>query len=440
MRRIAVILIVIVMLMIAALVTAFILSKPEQPETIPPDLQVIRYNIPAESNAYTYFLRATNLTSWYPSESEGWKKVYDIMEDRTNWDEQIVAALLRSNELALTEIDRGLACERCQFPQVPSSDAWPFVPFVAWRNLSYVMCLQVRWLHESGRVDEALDRAFAFLRFGQMIENGPGYLIHCSVGSAFKGMVLREIERIVTSCSLPSGHLLAHAFALSSYENHAESFRNALRGEHSTACCLIDDMASGAYKRRHGVDPWGGRNMAILVRIAYFFQPEHTKQLLAEDSRVWIRNADRSFAEISHNFPSNNDRSPAQDLLKPNVVGRLLFLNSTLSYLNLARARCRSDTVLRGCQALLALKAYKQDRGSLPETLDELVPDYLKQLPLDPFDGRPMRYSAEKKIVYSIGENLKDDGGTEADRNTGRTPQNRYAHFNGLDMVFMADF
>jgi len=51
--------------------------------------------------------------------------------------------------------------------------------------------------------------------------------------------------------------------------------------------------------------------------------------------------------------------------------------------------------------------------GELPGTLDALVPDYIDKIPSDDFDGEPMRYSAEKKIIYSVGEDLNDDGGGE---------------------------
>jgi hypothetical protein len=32
-------------------------------------------------------------------------------------------------------------------------------------------------------------------------------------------------------------------------------------------------------------------------------------------------------------------------------------------------------------------------------------------VPPDDFDGKPLRYSREKKCVYSVGEDLRDSGG-----------------------------
>ncbi len=64
-----------------------------------------------------------------------------------------------------------------------------------------------------------------------------------------------------------------------------------------------------------------------------------------------------------------------------------------------------------------ALTAFKRDQGDYPKTLAELVPDYLKQIPADPFTGKDFIYhpAATTGRLYSVGPNLKDDGGREDD-------------------------
>jgi hypothetical protein len=74
-------------------------------------------------------------------------------------------------------------------------------------------------------------------------------------------------------------------------------------------------------------------------------------------------------------------------------------------------AKCTENVELAATRALLALKAYKMEKGRLPERLDPLAPEYLDALPLDDFDGMPLRYSPAKRLVYSVGKDLKDDGG-----------------------------
>lgn len=65
-------------------------------------------------------------------------------------------------------------------------------------------------------------------------------------------------------------------------------------------------------------------------------------------------------------------------------------------------------------QAAVAIERYRLAHdGQLPETLDMLVPQYLDETPLDPFDGEPLRYRRYQDgyIVYSVGPNRVDDGG-----------------------------
>ena len=60
----------------------------------------------------------------------------------------------------------------------------------------------------------------------------------------------------------------------------------------------------------------------------------------------------------------------------------------------------------------MACNRFERNQGRWPETLAELVPEYLADVPRDPFDGAPFRYSAEKGLVWAVGQNLTDDGGS----------------------------
>lgn len=49
--------------------------------------------------------------------------------------------------------------------------------------------------------------------------------------------------------------------------------------------------------------------------------------------------------------------------------------------------------------------------GIAVTSLDALVPGYLERIPADPCDGNPFRCIPEKRLIYSIGPDLKDDKG-----------------------------
>jgi len=63
----------------------------------------------------------------------------------------------------------------------------------------------------------------------------------------------------------------------------------------------------------------------------------------------------------------------------------------------------------------IAIEQFRRRHGRPPQSLDELVPEFLPAVPIDPFDGQPLRYATDPGgfRIYSIGGNAKDDGGVE---------------------------
>jgi len=65
-----------------------------------------------------------------------------------------------------------------------------------------------------------------------------------------------------------------------------------------------------------------------------------------------------------------------------------------------------------------ALRAYQLEHHQYPQTLEELVPNYLHKIPDDPFAAnQPLRYIDNKEtyVLYSIGPDGIDNGGKQID-------------------------
>ena len=58
--------------------------------------------------------------------------------------------------------------------------------------------------------------------------------------------------------------------------------------------------------------------------------------------------------------------------------------------------------------------------GTWPGKLDDLVPEYLIVAPIDPFDGKSLRFKSggDKIVIYSVGPDAVDDGAAAYDRKT----------------------
>ncbi|MCC5850990.1 MAG: hypothetical protein JJU29_23120 [Verrucomicrobia bacterium] len=92
------------------------------------------------------------------------------------------------------------------------------------------------------------------------------------------------------------------------------------------------------------------------------------------------------------------------------------LLNTYQIFVNIERFLKEYTVNRQSGMLFLALLKYERAIGALPASLAELVPDYLAELPMDPYDGNLMRYQPEQRRFYSVGQNGVDDGGLEVSR------------------------
>lgn len=84
----------------------------------------------------------------------------------------------------------------------------------------------------------------------------------------------------------------------------------------------------------------------------------------------------------------------------------------------------------------IALERYHLKHGRPPTELTALVPEFLRAVPLDNADGKPLRYRLQPNgtfLLYSLGENFQDDGGDPTPLNPDRIYNDIW---NGKDAVW----
>jgi hypothetical protein len=86
-----------------------------------------------------------------------------------------------------------------------------------------------------------------------------------------------------------------------------------------------------------------------------------------------------------------------------------------------ARRAAEADALRQLARLALAVAAYRAKEGKYPGRLDDVLPGSIAEIPSDPFDGQPLRSRRDGKglVVYSVGPDLKDDGGAAWDANRG---------------------
>jgi hypothetical protein len=79
------------------------------------------------------------------------------------------------------------------------------------------------------------------------------------------------------------------------------------------------------------------------------------------------------------------------------------------------RKLAAGQTQINEARIAWALERYRRANGRFPETLDALSPKFLAKIPPDLITGEPLKYRRTEDgqfILYSVGWNQQDDGGT----------------------------
>lgn len=93
-----------------------------------------------------------------------------------------------------------------------------------------------------------------------------------------------------------------------------------------------------------------------------------------------------------------------------------------------SRAEDRTYVGIELSKLSFALSAYRTEQGGYPNKLSELAAKYIDKIPRDRYSGEPLIYRRKSGgyLLYSVGPNLKDDGGF-GPFNSGRDSQDDLA-------------
>ena len=168
------------------------------------------------------------------------------------------------------------------------------------------------------------------------------------------------------------------------------------RGAGLTAAKIRDWLDTLRLRSRLRVGGWVDRNVVLMARS---FQ----EMLDAVDSsreRVQAQLVTRASNQIMRNLSGSPDSTLAS-MLVPNLTRAVLVA-------------ARAQTLLNQLQTACGLERYRRARGEYPESLEQLVPEFLGVLPRDLFVEGSLRYrrTAEGSYrLWSVGWNEQDDGG-----------------------------
>jgi len=273
-----------------------------------------------------------------------------------------------------------------------------------------IIRVQTALCAREGDVAEALDWCEVALRMSEHAASEPT-LIAQLVCYAMHAIAFAELKQFLAEAPVPPATASRFEQYLRNIDMY-ESFTNATVGNRAMGCDTFgmahrqprDFLGAG-----YDVDPWTalyrtplGRPLMRMDQMIYLEQMGKAIQI----SKLPARTAEPRLAALEadlHRMP------PWQGILTRVVC----FLHSG-GWEKRDEAVANIDL----CRVVLALKAYKYERGLYADSLQQLQQTLDWQLPQDPFSGQDFVYQTQFKgfKLYSIGPDMDDDGGMSLER------------------------
>lgn len=265
------------------------------------------------------------------------------------------------------------------------------------RNLARAKRVEIRENRLRGNYNGALKSGLDSIQLGHDIRRGAP-LIYSLVGARWNDETRAEIEGLTEKVGATQA------------KNSARRMENLLQSRWNLDDALVEDKYCfqlswpQTFKQQ---DSW--RYLLIATQSPSDFTAFIRSYFLSKQNVV-----DETGAEFDRQIA--NARLPYADkgVATPSPQG--LVFDDFASFA--AQWRYENAGDLAGDRLLmlqLALRAYRLENGQYPSALNALAPHYLKTIPADPFGaGEPMHYkrSGQKYILWSIGPDEKDNGGT----------------------------
>lgn len=347
----------------------------------------------------------------------------------------VAARALARNKAALLLLVRADQTRVCNWRSLSGAPVRGGIP-LQWsgtRKLARLACAAAYSAHQQGSDAATIEALHQALRVGECTGQAGG-LMGALVRGATDGLAARVVEYVAPelrvapgrsgnadSGGAPRGRVRNLIARLMDDQAASEAWRYAMQTERADALQKARLLCDGTTP----VSSWSGNPpvplLDSLARIVLYPRWRiQTATMLDEFASVsnWPEAQQRLGLTLNWGFQWPLD--PVKTALHPfdtSIYGRAFA------------GHLGSVAKKRMAATVLAIRLYELDHDRRPETLEELVPDYLTHLPIDPFaaGGRPLGYlpHADVPVVYSVGRDGVDDRGQDVLDSAGNRDSDR---------------
>lgn len=292
--------------------------------------------------------------------------------------------------------------------------------------------------YEHGSMNEAMKAIYNTLELGRILEvnDGGTSLVEYSFAAPVTYLALYELHRMLANGYLPNGDIAAVNHYLAKFKTNTQALQNAFKNEYliQKSILINTSMLTGIRKDESFLEviKWIGtpdsffnvgldndfiRSLFFRENIILKYHYDRYSSEIQRAGRAWIDIAPQTDPEQNGCMKICPPIIPINSKMLSHIlkgdVYNYVFSFWESSFDNVFIRRLDIDFLLDAVRLQTAIMAYKKENGGvLPPSLDSLVPKYIEAVPADAFDKNPIRYNRERGVVYSVGEDLVDNGGT----------------------------
>lgn len=339
-----------------------------------------------EPNGFVLAIDAASRLSPTPSGSP--------IADRKFTDAKVLRDKLAPDEPQLDDLRKSL---RMEWGIPPVQDLSQKFPYLAeFRQAGRELAAESRLALAEGRPGDAAERALDAVELGARV-GSRAPLIHYLTGVSLSAIGTDQADRVAPKLSAAEAQRVGARMdrIIAGFPTAADAFRE----ERGVALATLLRMFRGE------LDP---RAVSSETRTTPPPTPRATPPWFLYPKPWSYRSMDRGFrSHIAEAEKPYSERQPVPLPREPLARLLLPILDQALM------AAERNRTSLRILRLEVALQEYRGRQGVYPASLAALTPQILHTVPDDPYSGQSFIYrpGAGSYRLYSVGPNLKDDGG-----------------------------
>lgn len=382
---------------VLAAVGLFIVTRDEAPPDIV-DLTPRPLTVPPEENAFLILQKLAAEFSALPKD-EAYIATLTRLDSENGWSITDATQVVHHADSIWPRFDAAAGLAQND-DALPTTSGKRYAYISGLNQLWDLALIRIKLTAQTAGPDQALTLALNTQRKARFISDAGGTMVETLVGLGMYAMAHQTLQEILTQGTPSSAVLLPCIGELEKNRMSASAFADSFKTAYSHMPAEIEDM-----RRKHGSDS-DSFDLDLPRGAQWLYKPNQTARILAEHTRKLINAIDQPYWVIKGASQINVSPFLFAKVPTPNnAYGKAFIEIIPAVYTSVLKSRMKVQTSVSVTQAWLAVTLFERANGRLPDSLDQLAPEYFPAVPRDYFTGKAIRYSAVALAVWSAGEN-----------------------------------